>query len=226
MSSLDIAVLHEGAHEQPVLVAGRLHDEVPLLGQRVVVARGHEQVLPALALVRTGHAHVGRVALIGIVHETEYALGRLHHQRAYLKVGAVQHVDRRRVRRQDQRTGIDQVLHYADRLATDPGLREAAAHPKDRGGGDAVEKGSYTPHKVEIVVGQPHRLLVRRTVGETQRADAGLHLVRGCYRFWNICGIFRFRMRMRHRRQRQAECRDNAVFRNPCIFTCHFDLPI
>ena len=155
-SARDIAVLHEGAHEQPVLVAGCLHDEVALIGQRAVVARWHEQVLPALALVRAGYAQIGHVALIGVVQETEYTLRRLHHQRACLEVGAVQHVDRRRVRRQDQRAGIDQVLHYADCLATDPGLREAAAHPEDRGCRDAVEKGGYAPHKVEIVVDQPH----------------------------------------------------------------------
>ena len=152
---------------------------VTRLRQRAGVARRHEQVLAAPALVRAGHADVRHEAELGIVDRAEHAGRHFEHDRPLREIGAHADVDRRGIRREQQRAGIDEILADADAAVGRHACRlQPFAQGVDRRGRDAGEEDFHAAREIQAVVHEADGVLVRQTVDETEVAETRVDLLR------------------------------------------------
>jgi len=136
--------------------------------------------LPPFARVRAGNAHVDDKAEIGVVDGPRSATGRdLDHGRTIaFQVEEHRDIHGVGVGREPQRIGVHQLIEDDGVMGRrGPSLDVAAAHRFERGGRDEVEKDLHAAEEVEVVVGQPRRLLRRHAIHEFECPDAGFHRI-------------------------------------------------
>ena len=151
---------------------------IALRGHGALVARGHEEIVPARALVGPGQSHVGHPAEVGVVDRTERPRRHPHDDRPVLQVDAHQDVDGGGVGRQEQRAGVHQLLGDADAaVGLDARFFQAATEGIHRRGRHALDERVDAASEVDLVVGELDRRRIGRAVLEAQRADAGLDRV-------------------------------------------------
>jgi hypothetical protein len=116
LSLTHVAVADEGAVQEQVHVGRRLDGEISVGRQCPAVARRQEEILAALALVWPRQADIGDEAEVGVIHWAQHSGRNLDDDRAVFHVDAEEIVDRGRVRREEQRACIHQLLGEADAL--------------------------------------------------------------------------------------------------------------
>ena len=173
------AAVHASAHEVPDAVGLGLHHVVAVRYVTVVVRR-QDQVLAALALVRTSGAHVAHVAEVHVVEDAQHVGRRLDDGRAVrLEVQEPPRVERGVVPGEDERLGVAHLLGDEDLVA----LREPlitmtlpqGIHRSCRG---HVDEGFDRPAPVDEVDQRLPGVADGHAVEELERSDRGLNLVR------------------------------------------------
>ena len=132
---------------------GDSDDEVAV-GDGPVVARGHDQVLAALATIGSRPAHVDDEPEPRVVDGVGPATGRdLDDRRTVaLEVEDARHVDGVGVPGQEQRSRVQQMVQDADLVARrDADLLHPHAHRLQRRRRHAVEEHLDTTQEVEVV---------------------------------------------------------------------------
>ena len=158
------------------------------VGQRPVIPWPHQQVLAALAAIRTGQADIRDPAEPHVVDRPQDRARRRHrrnveHHRAGREVDERPEVDRVRVRRQEQRRRIHQLGVHQELVVLDPDAEEPAPDRDQRRPPDAVQVRLDGPHEIEVVVEPLGRIRRRCAVIELERPEpAALHRVRCCDR--------------------------------------------
>ena len=153
------------------------------VGQRLVIAGPHQQVLAALAAIRPGQAEVGHPAEPHVVDRSQDRARRRHHRnvdhhRPVREIDERPEVDRVRVRRQEQRRRIHQLGEDQDLVVLDPDAEEPTPDRDQRRPPDAVQVRLDAAHEIEVVVQPLRRLRRRRPVAELKRPEPALHRVR------------------------------------------------
>ena len=159
---------HEGAQHEPLAVGAKAHRRHEPLGWKLaLVARRHQQIATALALVRAGDAHVPHRPHPLVVQEPEHPRRHIQHHRAGLGIDHGDAVDRLGVTRERQATGVG-VQHQEIRRSQVQIARERLLEPPDRGGHHVPQEHLTATLEIELVVQPLHRRLGREATHELQ----------------------------------------------------------
>mmetsp|Transcript_36166 Transcript_36166/g.72817 ORF Transcript_36166/g.72817 Transcript_36166/m.72817 type:complete len:435 (+) Transcript_36166:253-1557(+) len=175
-----LPLAQESAQRQPIDVRRALRDKVAFW-RFALISRWQDEVLAALAAVRTRPAHVYDEPEVRVVDSPRTSpRGYLDDRGPVpLQVQQADGVDGVSVSCEEEAVGVHEPIEEHDLV----GLVDAdAPHPYPQGldgcERDEVQEDLHAAHAVEIVVDPLDRLLVGHAVEEAHRADRGLHLVR------------------------------------------------
>ena len=173
-----IAVHHERPAEHQRPVRAGVPDVEAAFRHDAVVAGGHEQELAARAAVRPREPEVDDPLEPHVVERAQGHRRRLDHHRPVGQVDEAEVVDGVAVRGQEQRRRIHQLREDQHRVVLHADAQETLADRLRRCSRERGQERVEAVHEVEMVVQRLDRLPGRSTIGELERAEPTVDLVR------------------------------------------------
>ena len=185
-------LIQETAKDQPVDLAWGLGHEIALRARRCLLTGAKNQILAALAFVRSRTTHVHHKAEEGIIHRSRPCTGRhLHHHGPIAEIHECRGVHSVRVAREPERLGAHQIIKDADVLVRLHAVTITVTDVEHLDGccRHEVQECLNTTAEIHLTTCQDLRLVVRKAIEIIEGTDARDNGVFGEHIFRNRCVV-------------------------------------